>query len=137
MIELQFKKERAERYLQCLFQGKAIGPPEGRDWTTEEVLALAGACQYLALVNAQVTSEHVKGPLGWLPNEQRGAAASPLQRNIEDAVRFCAWLAKQVATERYDQSFDPVCRVTIEGGPGRRRAVPKEGMRLPPQDLGR
>ena len=49
MINIHFEKERAEYLLECLIDGKPIEPPD-IGWTIDDMLALAGACFFAAMI---------------------------------------------------------------------------------------
>ncbi len=125
-IAINFDKAKAERLLARLTQGKPIDGIQSVD----DILALGGACLFLAMGQGPAIEKAVD----WsrVPPEQQPDSEEQEDTFVEDlhaAIEYYAQLTLLVANGDYDDYFDPRHKaiVMIEGG--EKTVVPVEGMR--------
>ena len=122
-IGINFNRERATHYVDCLANSKPI---EGQ-WTADEMLALAGACMFV---------RQTQGPATWMGRtavdihpEHKEAANETLEDEIHAAIQWYADRTMDVHDGQYDEHFEPTHKAMItmeDDGPS---VVPVEGFK--------
>ena len=102
-LELNFDKAKAEYLLDCLHEGKPIEPPEGQ-WTSNDILLLAGACFCGVYIGAQY-EQALDEPK--MPQEHREAQCETLFEDMHLAIERYAELSKMILFKEYDECFEP------------------------------
>ena len=125
-IAINFDKAKAERLLARLTQGRSIDGVQSVD----DILALGGACLFLAMGQGPALSKAVD----WskVPPEQQPEETDEEEDTfIEDlhaAIEYYAQLTLLVANGDYDDYFDPRHKAIVMIEQGEKTVVPVEGM---------
>jgi hypothetical protein len=126
-IAINFDKEKAERFLEGLTKGNTITGVQ----TVDDILALAGACFFMAMSQGPALQQAVD----WskIGSESLGEQnEDTFIQDIHNAIEYYAQLTLLVADGEYDESFDPQHRAIVMLENGKKTVVPLEGMK---QDL--
>jgi len=121
MFPVNFVKERALRYMQCLDEGRMV-EPEQEEWTINEMLGLAGACFFALLSHGPVlrrTAAEIQGMVLEKPEhrEHEEADYEMVCNDIHAAVACVAHLTMLAWDEEYDDAFEEfVCCFTTQEG---------------------
>jgi hypothetical protein len=114
----KYTKVRAEYLLDCMHTGKPIAP-SGEDWTADDLLALAGACRFVATEHP-ISPSGV--PLATLSVEQREALAEILLADVTNAIGYYHHLTDLVANDGYLHTPVLIGKVAADGKDGRQVA---------------
>jgi hypothetical protein len=112
MFPVNFKKERAEYFLQCLDSGDPIShDPDERGWTLNEMAQLAGACFFALLTHGPVLKKaaaEMKGEDYEPPDdaEHREAVDELIFNDVHAGIEFIASLTQFVQDGRYDDNYE-------------------------------
>lgn len=123
-VAINFDKAKAERFLEGLSKGKALGAME----TVDDVLALAGACFFMAMSQGGALHQGVdwsKVPGG----QPEDVNEDTFIQDIHAAIEYYAQLFLLVADGAYDENFDEQHRAIVLLERGKKTVVPVEGMR--------
>jgi hypothetical protein len=101
VVNVAFSKERAEQVLRCISEGQPI-PPSGDEWTTDDVLLLAG----VALLAGREALP-VPGAGQTCTPELFEARMASLRADAFAVVAQYAQLTAHVLHGTYDQAFEP------------------------------
>lgn len=106
-IGINFRKERAEQFLDCIEKGKPIENVR----TVDDMLALAGACFFVAMSHGPIA----KSEIDWakVPKEHREARDVQLFAEIHAAIEFYGQLTMLVKDDEYDAAFEPQVRAAM------------------------
>jgi hypothetical protein len=108
-IPVLFDRSKTERFLDCLANGKPIRPPSGSGWTVHDVLALAGACRFVA--STHEPSIYLTPPLQpTLPGsdpEHAGAVEESFGADLDATIGWYSHVSRMVQDGEYDQRFEP------------------------------
>lgn len=133
MFPVNFRKERAEYYLRCLDEGKAIEPEQADGWTVDEMVGLAGACFFALLSHGPLLRKAAAKMLGKKlePSEtaeHKEADDQLVFNDLHDTIEFAGHLTMLVHDQEYDHNFEELvrCGVTQEGEV-KKTVVPIEG----------
>jgi len=124
-IAINFDKAKSERLLQALGKGKPISGIESVD----DILALAGACFFMAMSlgpELQKAVDWSKVADEQQPNEETEDNFVP---EIHAAIEYYAQLSLLVADGEYDDHFDPKHNAIVMIDRGNKTVVPVDGMR--------
>jgi len=118
MFMATFKKSLAKKYYECLSNGKPILATGSKLYGLEELLTLAGVCQYLLEEQEEIeelfktdeekskqTSETLETLGGCLPDE------------VSDAISWASAMCGHIFEEElndYDQDFEETVRAVFE-----------------------
>ncbi len=123
-IAINFDKAKAERFLEGLSKGKPISDVQSVD----DILALAGACFFMAMSQGPALHEAVDWSRinsGEPPTEQ---SEDTFIQDIHAAIEYYAQLMLLVAGGEYDENFDARHRAIVMLEKGKKTVVPIEGM---------
>ena len=112
---VDFQKEKAEHFIDCLKNGKPIEPQDPTGWTRRDMLTLAGVCRFAALSHGPMSyakmlveePEELQARLTALHPEYREAVAQTWEDDLTAVVEFCSHLAGLVIDGKYDEQFEP------------------------------
>jgi hypothetical protein len=123
-IAINFDKAKAERFLEGLTKGKPITGTQ----TVDDILALAGACFFMAMSQGPAINQAVDwSKLG--PVDHSNQNEDTFIQDIHNAIEYYAQLTLLVADGEYDENFDPQHRAIVMVENGKKTVVPIEGMR--------
>jgi hypothetical protein len=124
---IEFKKAKAEQFLQALETNQPLAPPEG-GWNVLNMLVLAG------VLHSVVWSY---GPLSYildpdrhekLPKEHKEASEETLTGDLEFVIEFFSGLTAMAQSGVYDRHFEPVVRALVHAdAKGKRVVNPSSG----------
>jgi hypothetical protein len=123
-IPINFDKAKAERYLASLNGGKPIGGVE----TIDDILALGGACFFMAMSQGPALQQAVD----WSKlsaAEQAEQGEDTFIQDIHAAIEYYAQLTLLVVDGAYDENFEQKHRAIVMLEKGKKTVVPIEGMR--------
>ena len=120
MFPLNFKKKRAEYFLDCLANGKPIShDPEQPGWTINEMVQLAGACFFVMMTHGpilQVEYAKMQGKKYAQPANKEHAEAvdESVFNDLHAGIEFAGHLSQLVCDAEYDQTWEDFvqCAVT-------------------------
>ena len=125
MFPLNFKKNRAEYYLNCLnaLGGESIAPEDAKGWTVNDMIGLAGACFFCLSSHGPLLKRAMAEMQGKtlspeeLHPEHKEAIDEMIFNDIHAAIEFIGNLTMLVCDEEYDEEFEEFvqCGVTQEG----------------------
>jgi hypothetical protein len=125
-IAINFDKAKIERILESISKGRPIGGIESVD----DMLALGGACFFMAMSHGEELLEAVdwsKVPGGdEEPDEQAEDTFIP---EIHAAIEYYAQLIFLVAKQEYDEHFDRRHKAIVLIEEGEKTVIPVEGMK--------
>jgi hypothetical protein len=129
VIGVIFEKARAEHFLDGLLHDKPIQPP-ANGWTFADMLALAGACQFVVFAHGPADHQTPIRHASQLPLERKEALDSTLLQKIHAATDFYASLTTLVQDDEYDAAgYASRCTGAIGiDAQGNRWLEPGEGM---------
>jgi hypothetical protein len=108
-IPVLFDKAKTERFLDCLASGEPIRPPGGSGWTVHDVLALAGACRFVA--STHEASLYLSPALEPTPPGGHPGHAGPAEESfgadLDAAIAWYSHASRMVQEGDYDQRFEP------------------------------
>lgn len=123
-IAINFDKAKAERFLEGLIKGKAINGVQ----TVDDILALAGACFFMAMSQGPALHQAVDwSKVGSVDHADQNEDTFIF--DIHNAIEYYAQLTLLVADGEYDENFDPQHRAIVMVENGKKTVVPIEGMR--------
>lgn len=131
-IRIHFDKAKAEHLVQCL----NLGTPIEDIATTQDMLALIGACRYVCSTRAP------SAPPGThprkLPRNRRPAVRESLAHDIDAAIGWYTEATRMVIEGEYDARFEPHHYAVAEQAEGEHRwkVVVTQGSKShrPPQE---
>jgi hypothetical protein len=108
-IPVLFDKSKTERFLDCLASGEPIRPPGGSGWTAHDVLALAGACRFVASTHGPslYLSPTLLPPPGGDHPEQAAPAEESFGADLDATIAWYSHASRMVQEGDYDQRFEP------------------------------
>jgi hypothetical protein len=130
-IAINFDKAKAERLLESLTNHKPIEAPHNVD----DILALAGACFFMAMSQAPALQQAIDGSKPPPPPDpDDDEAEDTFFADLHAAIEYYGQLTMMVATGEYDEGFDPqhIAIVTVEDG--EKTVVPVAGVRGDPDE---
>ena len=119
MIPVKFDKSCAIQYLDDLYDSRPLSPPEGKDWTRNELILLAGVLKFAL---------HIFRPAGYeytfqdLPKETQEAFAKGKRSTITAAIELTSQLTGRIHFDEYDEVYDDIVIAEVREAPGRERA---------------
>jgi len=111
-IPFEFRKDKAEHFLDCLIKGKPIPPQDSRGWTASDILELAGVCHFMVV--ASVMADDLYSDLKKLPQEQAGAIFQTCYNEVLTAISWCGDATSLVQGRGYDQCYEARVRAIAE-----------------------
>jgi hypothetical protein len=122
-IAINFDKAKAEQYLEGLTNGKPISDVQSVD----DILALAGACFFMAMSQGPALHQGVDWSrlTAGEPTEQ---SEDTFIQDIHAAIEYYAQLVLLVAGGEYDDNFEARHRAIVMLENGKKTVVPIEGM---------
>jgi hypothetical protein len=123
-IAINFDKAKAARFLDSLTKGKAIQGVE----TVDDILALGGACFFMAMSQGPVLYEEVDWAKVADAEPEEGSEDTFIQE-IHAAIEYYAQLMLLLADGEYDESFDACHRALVMLDEGNKTVIPIAGMR--------
>lgn len=122
-ISINFDKAKAERWLKQLSEGFPLSEVKNVD----EILALAGACFYLAMSRAPELHQSVDWKaIGREPQSEDEDTFFP---DLHAAIEYYGQLTMLVASGEYDQTFAPKHKAVVLVEDDEKTVVPVEGVR--------
>lgn len=119
MYPVNFKKERAEYFVDCLDKGLAISPdPDQGGWTKNEMVQLAGACFFVLMSQGPISDVMAELSGFGRPEKKHPehveAEEELLLNDIHAAIEFAANLSMLAHDGGYDDAYEPFvqCGVT-------------------------
>jgi hypothetical protein len=108
-IPVLFDKSKTERFLDYLASGKPIGPPGGSGWTVHDVLALAGACRFVASTHepSLYLSPAVQPALPEGHPEHAGPVEESFGADLDATIAWYSHASRMVHDGEYDRRFEP------------------------------
>lgn len=108
-VPIQFQKQKSRAFFDALSNGKALQAP-GREWTMDDVLALAGACFCYATG---------QGPAGADEGADQSEEAEERLWNVfydemHAAIEWYADRTMDLVVGEYDAHFEPAHRASVE-----------------------
>ena len=126
-VGIKFIKAKAERFLDCLANGKPP-TPSGVGWTADDMLALAGACHSRVMSDGppKLSDREARAihPVG------RGVGEETFPNDLVLAIQFYSQLTMLVGDGKYDESFDPEVRAVVFEGEDGPSVKPISGFQL-------
>ena len=133
-IAVKFNKQKAQYYLECLKNGRAIAPGDG-NWTGNEMLAVAGAC-FFGAMSQGTQSFWLKELPDTMHAEHREAAEEKFDHDLHAAVAFYGQLTKLVEYESFDEQFAPeVMALVSQQGDTELSVFPVKGVKGQPDKI--
>jgi hypothetical protein len=123
-IAINFDKNKAKHFIDALAAGKSITGVQ----TVDDILALAGACFFMAMSQGPALQQAVD----WskVGSEQQGSRdEDTFISDIHAAIEYYAQLTLLVADGEYDEDFEPRHRAIVMLDEGNKTVIPIEGMR--------
>jgi hypothetical protein len=109
MIEVVYDLKNGQQFLGALMTSQAITPPE-EGWTTDIMIALAGACAMLCecALHKGNRSDHV---------ERLEANIEQARRDITAAIAFADRLASEIDNAEFEKRFETRLKfkISIDG----------------------
>jgi hypothetical protein len=122
-IAIRFDKAKAERLIDSLTNGKAIDATRDVD----DVLALAGACFFMAMSQAPALLKAVNWErLGRKPNENE---EDTFFADLHAAIEYYGQLTMLVAAGQYDEEFEGKHEAIVMMEKGNKTVIPLSGVR--------
>src|SRR5262249_20451371 len=129
-IAIKFSKEKAERFIDALTNGKAIEPPDPRGWTVFDMLALAGACYFGAESNwPKMYAMYTNTAWAQIPRERQEASWETAERDFHAAIRWYSRMTMLVKDEKYDSEFEPEHTAVLINDGEETTVVPQDGFK--------
>jgi hypothetical protein len=123
-IAINFDKAKAERFLEGLTQGKSLSGVQ----TVDDILALAGACFFIAMSQGPALQQAVDwSKIGNVDHSDQ--AEDTFIQDIHNAIEYYAQLTLLVADGEYDENFDAQHRAIVMLDKGNKTVIPLEGMK--------
>src|SRR5262249_22321960 len=120
---INFDKAKAQRWIESLSNGTAIDAARNVD----DVLALAGACFFVAMSQAPQLHKAVDWErLGRKPEQESQDEFFP---ELHAAIEYYGQLMMLVAAGEYDQEFDRRHKAIVLVENGKKTVIPVEGVR--------
>lgn len=133
-IAVKFNKQKAQYYLECLKNGRAIAPSDG-GWTGNEMLAVAGACFYGAWSQG-AQSFWLRELPDEMHAEHREAAEEKFDHDLHAAVALYCHLTMLVKDESFDEQFAPeVMALVSQQGDTKKSVLPLKGVKGQPDKI--
>lgn len=133
MLPINFDKETALRYLDCLINGKRIEPGSDQPgWSVDDMLQLAGACFLASAVHAHELHRSMsKGSKEPQHPEHREAETEAVIHDLHAAIEFTAQMTQLAYDGEYDRDYEPFvrCRVQAVNTRVETEVVPIEGVK--------
>ncbi len=114
-IRIHFDKAKAEHLVQCL----NLGTPIEDITTTQDMLALIGACRYVCSTRAPSASPGTRPRK--LPRSRRQAVRESLAHDIDAAIDWYTEVTRMVIEGEYDARFEPHHYAVAEQAEGEHR----------------
>ena len=133
MFPVNFNKERAEYYLRCLDEGRAIEPEQAEGWSVDEMIGLAGACFFGLLSHGPLLRKAAADIQGKKlePSEtaeHKEADDQLVFNDLHGAIEFVGHLTMLVHDQEYDNNFEELVRYGVtQEGQVKKTVVPIEG----------
>lgn len=131
MFPLDFRKERAEYFIQCLEGDKPIAPK--KDWNVMEMITLAGVC-FCAIRSHGLTLKQVARriqsalPTAQVAGRQDATDNDAILNDIHAAIEFVSELAWLVHEKEYDRQWEQSVECLVyQEGQIRNRHIPLKG----------
>ena len=141
MFPVNFKKARAEYFLDCLENGKAMTyDSEQGGWTISEMIGLAGACYFVIATHGPLwrkTILEAEGKILELSDVPEHAEADNelVLNDIRAALEWVAQLTQLVYDGGYDEPFEDSIKCGVSQDIQRdveRTVIPIQGFKQPP-----
>jgi len=133
MFPVNFRKERAKYYLECLKNGKSISPEQPTEWTVTEMVGLAGACFFAIsshgpLLRTALAKRQGKASESSQTAEHREADGELILNDIHAAIEFIGQLTMLISDQKYDEAFENFVQVGVsQDGQLERTVIPLTG----------
>ncbi len=116
MLPINFNKDTALRFLDCLINGKRIEPGGAQpDWSVDDMLQLAGACFFaLALNGPEWAQTTWWGTESGQHTEHVDAEIEAMMHDLHAAIHFTAQLTQLADWGTYDREYEPRVRCGIK-----------------------
>lgn len=136
MFPVNFRKARAEYFLDCLSNGKPITyDGEQGGWTVNEMAGLAGACFFVIMSHGPLlrgAAAEMQGRTLESSNTAEHAEADDelISSDLHAAIEWIGNLTMLVWDGKYDEAFEElvICGATQEGDT-EKRIAPIEGFK--------
>ena len=129
-IAIHFDKARTEKLLDSLVRGKPIPAVQ----TVDDILALGGACFFLALSRGP----EIQKAAGLLrvapPHDDDEDEEDTFVPEIHAALEYYGQLTLLVANGEYDDHFERKHKAVVRIEDGEKTVVPLDGMRAEDED---
>jgi hypothetical protein len=133
MLPVNFEKDTALYYLDCLINGKRIEPnAEQSGWSVDDMFLLAGACFLsLAIHGHELRRSMSKGSKEPQHPEHREAETEAVMHDLHAAIELTAQLTQLAYDGDYDQQYEPYVRCGVQAVNTRveTSVVPVEGFK--------
>ena len=126
VMPIQFDKSRAQYYLDCIRDGKAIEPNE-EGWNRYQMLQLAGALFFGLLTHGP--AQATKSQLAEMSQEHQEATEATLFEDIHAGIEFSANLHMLVEDGEYDQHYREQVKLLVTQDEHGKRVQVVEGLR--------
>jgi hypothetical protein len=121
MITILFDKSRAEHFIDCIKNHKAIECRPG-GWTQGDVVALAGAMFATAFGQGAPSSQDVE-QFKSRHAEHREMIQATFAADLHFAIDFFSSLTFKVMDGEFDAQFEPIVEAMIEGETKKMRPI--------------
>ena len=107
---IRFHKEEAEKFLAAIATGEPLLPPGGQ-WNIYALLAVAGACHFVASSHGPIALSPVD--IASLPKEHREAREETFLRDLGTAIRYYSELTMMVKDGEFDERNEPFVQAIV------------------------
>lgn len=122
-IAINFDKAKAERLVEALNNKKPLDTPRDVD----DILALAGACFFMAM--SQAPALHKAVDWSRVGHDESDENQDTFFADLHAAIEYYGQLTMLVAAGEYDDSFDPQHKAIVMMQHDRKTVIPVEGVR--------
>lgn len=133
MFTLEFKKQRAEHFIQCLEEDKPITPKE--DWNVMEMIILAGVC-FSAIRSHGLMLKRVANKMQSsfqipeITEHEEADDDESILNDIHAAIEFISDLAWLVHEKEYDELWEESLQCLVyQEGEIHNRHIPIKGFK--------
>ena len=127
---VRFSREKAQRMLAAISEGKPIQPPSPEGWTGFDMIALAGVCFFATMSHGPQSYSAQGVSTAKLGDEQREAVESTFFSELHAAIEWHANRAREVDDGVFDDQFEPELAAVITSHElGKMAVKPVEGFK--------
>ncbi len=109
-IHIRFEKQRAEAILAALDTGQPVAPANGKAWTVDDTLMLAGVLMRAVCATTPITSEGER-----LNAEVLEHRSMIVMTDVAGALAYYAKLTEMLTSGTYDAGFESVVEGVLKG----------------------